>query len=266
MNAQMVLIACGILIAFLAYSLNLYINHKKLSKILKIIFIFFSIMILSIVAYVLYSASWPETNNSMTNSNFNITTTAPNTKPIAIETSAPITNEAQVEGISQYVTPPKGSLNTLFIYNFSRKNFPSELFLELKDPQTNTWKSFGKGKSNLDNITFVVPDLSFIGMVFLGDVEFRLKNSEDNLIYSSKGPHVDINFKNIAKNTHLRTISVDVILEVFEGEIYLKYHNTTLIERYTGCGKWQRLNFGPLNDLKDGDILSLGNCKVEYGD
>jgi hypothetical protein len=81
MNAQLILIACGILVALLAYSLNFYINREKMSKVPKFIFIFFSFIILSTVAYVLYSALSPETNNS-TNFNFNITTY--NTRPIAV--------------------------------------------------------------------------------------------------------------------------------------------------------------------------------------
>lgn len=71
MNPQLVLVACGVFVAFLAYAFNFYLNHEKLSKTSKIIFIFFSVLLFSIIAYFLllnlfYDASAPEISNSLT--------------------------------------------------------------------------------------------------------------------------------------------------------------------------------------------------------
>ena len=146
--------------------------------------------------------------------------------------------------------------------HISRKDVPdcSEPFLEIKNPRTNTWQPFGKGKWNLDNITFVVPDLSFIEPPFLGDIEFRLTNNEGIPFYSSTGPNININFKNIKVNRASGTISVDVITTLCEENIMLQCHNKTFIDKYTGCDNWQTLTFGPINDLKDEDLYILSVC------
>jgi hypothetical protein len=172
-------------------------------------------------------------------------------------------NSSQIDiEVHPHIKPPNGSLNDTFVYTIDRKDVleSSELFLEIKDPQTNTWKPFGKGKWNLDNITFVVPDFSFIEPVFLGDIEFRLKNNEDVSICSSKGPTINVNFKEVQANPKSGIISAYVITNLCEEKITLEVHNNTLIGIYTGCGHWQRLTFGPINNLKGEDLYTLGVC------
>jgi hypothetical protein len=162
--------------------------------------------------------------------------------------------------VHPHITPPNGSLNDTFVYTINRKDVleSSELFLEIKDPRTNTWKPFGKGKWNLDNITFIIPDFSFIEPVYLGDIEFRLKNNKDVSVYSSKGPNISVNFKEVQANPKSGTISAYVITNLCEEEITLEVHNKTLIGIYTGCGNWQKLTFGPINNLKAEDLYTLG--------
>jgi hypothetical protein len=162
--------------------------------------------------------------------------------------------------IHPHIIPLSGSLNDTYVYSINRKGIPesSELILEIKDPQMNTWKPFCKGKLNWDNITFVVPDLSFIKPVFFGDIEYRITTNKDVSIYSSKGPHINVNFKEVLANKNLGTISAKVITNMCEQNINLTIHNKTFTETYTGCGNWQKLTFGPIDNLKDEDLYTLG--------
>jgi hypothetical protein len=162
--------------------------------------------------------------------------------------------------IHPHIMPLSGSLNDTYVYSINRKDIPesSELILEIKEPQTSTWKPFCMGKWNLDNITFVVPDLSFIKPVFLGDIEYRIVNDKDVSVYSSKGPNINVNFKEVFANKDLRKISVMVITNMCEQNISLTIHNETLTETYRGCGSWQKLEFGPIDNLKDEDLYTVG--------
>ena len=55
--------------------------------------------------------------------------------------------------VPPYITPTNGSLNDTYTYTISRKDVPdcSEPLLEIKNPHTNRWQPFGKGKWNLED-------------------------------------------------------------------------------------------------------------------
>lgn len=166
--------------------------------------------------------------------------------------NANYSNEIPVDSSSPCITPTHGSLNDTYTYIINRNDLPvcsEPPSLEIKDPHTNKWQSFGIGKWEGDNITFIIPDLSFINPIFFGDIEFRLKNNIDIIIYGSKGPKIDINYRKYRKDSASRTIAIEVAAALCEENIYLQYDNVTYNELYTGCSGWQELIFGPIRDF-----------------
>lgn len=156
------------------------------------------------------------------------------------------------------IMPSIGNLNDSYTINISKKDISCDPILEIKNPRIDTWENFGKGIETEENITFKVPDLSFLEPPFLGFIECRLINDES--IYPFKGPNINLNFKNFKKDRDGRTISVDVLSAQCVKNICLSYNNTTIKRKYTGCNKWQTLTFGPIEFIDYVQSIDCGGC------
>ncbi len=125
------------------------------------------------------------------------------------------------------VSPTEGDLNETYTYNISRNYVEScpELTLEIWDPCAGRWKSFGDSKWNLDNVTFVVPGLSFMKLPYIfDDIRYRFKNC-NGYFGPFIGPYINIFYKN-QKFQSSNSISVDVKSDR-PREICLKCDNET---------------------------------------
>jgi hypothetical protein len=156
------------------------------------------------------------------------------------------------------IDPNTGNLNDSYTINISKNSISDKLILEIKNPRLNTWENFGDGIETEENITFKIPDLSFIEPPYLGFIECRLIS--DGSIYPFKGPNINLNFKNLKKGDDGRTISVDVLSNQCVKNIYLTYGNNTIKKKYTGCKEWQTLIFGPIEFKDSVQTIECGGC------
>lgn len=170
-------------------------------------------------------------------------------------------NKSTLEVYPPYVEPPEGILNDTYTYKISRKNILnySEILLEIRNHNDFRWVEFGKGDWGPDNITFIVPDLSFIQQPYFGDIEFRFKIG-DKIIGPFRGPRIYTNIRNVSKNITGGTFSVDVLCERCGQPFYLKYDNHTHKKIYTNCGGWQNFVFEGLNYTNSKLDPLFGDC------
>ena len=157
------------------------------------------------------------------------------------------------------VTPRKGCLNDSYIYNISAGKVLqcSELRLEIKNPQLDSWCCSYEGKINGDNITFQVPSLSFINPPFFGDIEFRFKCG-DRTIGPFKGPNIILNILDAVQDPSSRTLSLGVISNLCGRNICLNCDGIIKRRTYDGCGELRTLTFTDLN--MSGDDWDIGVC------
>jgi hypothetical protein len=154
------------------------------------------------------------------------------------------------------IIPERGSLNDSYVYNISLENASlcSDLKLEIKNSQLDSWCYSYEGEIDSDNITFRVPSLSFINPPFLGDIEYRFKCGE-RTIGPFKGPNIILNLLDAIQDPSSRSLSIGVISNSCARNICLKCDGVIKREMYNGCGAPKTLTFTDLNmSGKDWDI------------